>query len=80
MQSEIIGVEVKAVKSYGIVWIIKGYELFKTDDQGTSFERFDAGVKFHMATWDKLNNLKPIPESERLTILSKLLNNVKELM
>ena len=72
--------EIKAVKSDGIVWMIRGFELFKTDEEGSYFERFEAGVKFHMSVLNKLNGINPLPESERVEILKKIMNTVKELI
>jgi hypothetical protein len=70
--------DIKAVKSDGIVWIIKGEALYIIDED--LFSRFKPGSETYRYKYNKLKDLKPLPESERITILSKLLNNVKELM
>jgi hypothetical protein len=76
----LVETELKAVKSDGIVWIIKGNLLYMTDNEGNYFTPFEPGSETYLYKFKQLNNLKPLPESERVTILSKLLNNIKELL
>jgi hypothetical protein len=78
MQSEFIDVELKAVKSDGAIWIIKGEALYIIDED--LFSRFKPGSETYRYKYNQLKDLKPLPESERIEILSKLLNNIKELM
>ena len=78
-QSEIVAVDQKAVKSDGIVWIIKGASLYMTDEEGRGFTPFGPGSETYRYKMSQLSKMKPLPETERLTILSKLLNNVKDL-
>lgn len=79
-QPEIVGTELKAVKSDGIVWLIKGRSLFMTDEEGNGYTPFEPGSETYRYKFKQLSKMRPLPESERQTILSKLLNNVKELM
>lgn len=71
--------ETKAVIFYGDVYLINGLEIIKTNQEGTSFEFVEGGVKYYMNLLEKLNSLIPIKESERLSIINKIKSNVKKL-
>jgi sulfur transfer protein SufE len=72
--------QVKAVKSDGIVWLIKGNKVYMTDQEGSFFNPFSDGSETYRYVFNKVSKLKPLPESERINILSKIKKCVDELM
>lgn len=77
-QSEIVRVETKAYHFEGLIYIIHGSRLFQVDHN--HFLEFMPGNEFYGSRIRMLKKLLPIPHSELVIILSKLLNTVKEIM
>jgi hypothetical protein len=77
-QKELVGIELKAYRYYGFIYVIHGARLFQVDDN--YFLELMSGNEVYGSMIRNLKKQTPIAQSELVTVLSKLLNNVKELM
>lgn len=76
-QSEIVGIETKAYSYQCFIYLIHRHRLFQVDHN--YFLELMPGNEVYGSMIRRLKKMKPLPESERLEILSKLLNTIEEL-
>jgi hypothetical protein len=70
--------EVKAYSYYGFTYVLHGQRLFQVDHN--YFLELMPGNEVYGSTMRRLSKQKPIPHSELVSVLSNLLNTVKELI
>jgi len=77
LQSEIV-VEVQAYASYGFIYVVHGDRLFQVDHN--YFLELMPGNEVYGNIMRTLRKQTPIAHRELVTILSKLIENIKELI
>ena len=78
MEDQLVGVEIKAYRYYGFIYVIFGTRLFQVDHN--YFLELMPGNEVYGSMQRRLSKQVPLPHSELRSILSKLKKTIDELI